>query len=179
MHKRLALRYARALMETAQAENAVEQVSDDIGHISDLFEQSPELYRLIERVARIPELLEPVINALKSSVSPCETTVRFMSLLAARKRLSILYDIAVVFTDLLLQKKGILQVTVTSSRKLQNDETKSIGNRLKSIIPSPITIEWVVDPAILGGLRIQIGSEVYDGSLEARIQQLRNQLIQV
>jgi F-type H+-transporting ATPase subunit delta len=178
MHKQLAHRYARGLMEAAGEQNASAAVESDIRRMLELFEFSPELPPVMLRASRIPEISQETVRDLTGYLKPCAITVKLLNLLLARRRLYLLPEIAQNYSDELKKRNGIAKAIVTSVRTLDPDETVLIQQRLNALSSKDVEIHWSVDRSILGGISIRMEDRVFDGSLKSRIKQLQEKLIQ-
>lgn len=104
-------------------------------------------------------------------------THRFLFFLESKNRLSLIEDICVVFERLYREFKGIVKVNIVSSISLDEHQVQSISSHLKSKFNKEIEPSLQVEPAMLGGVKIQKGDTVHDYSFQAQLEQFRKQVI--
>ncbi len=178
MHKSLSERYAKALFQAASEQNALDPVIADSEALLSLWEQSEELPRLLHRAEKLPEISDSISQDLKRLLNVSVITARLLDILVERKRISLLSDILLAFQQEIKSQKGIIQATVTSARSLDPDEIQRIQKQLNGVFKAQVDILWLQDHSILGGLHVQIGDRIFDGSLRNRMKQLHQHLTQ-
>ncbi len=174
----LAERYAKALISAAETSSETEQVKNDILMLAHIFHESDELPNLLERAAKHPEITESLCGFLESKSVLAPMTVKLLNILSTRKRMGLLPEITGAYLGEMRRKQGIVQAQVTSVRSLESDECRKIQERLDALAGNTVDIQWLQDTSLLGGLFIQIGDTVLDGTLKTRINQLKQHLIQ-
>ena len=168
-------RYARALFDTAQKGGQVDQVAEDLKGIDQAFSAVPRL----AQVLRAPTVSGARKKALfqrtfARRVSPL--TLRFIALVIDRRRESILADVYGEFIRLANEYRNILSVTVTSATPMTDAERDALSTSLQQRTGKTIALQVNIDETILGGLVLRMGDTVYDGSVRARLSQLRQRL---
>ena len=146
------------------------------------------LRALGEAVAKNPRLEEAFRNPVLSSgekkklvlslleVAGGETEQRFCALLADKDRLPLLPDIAEDFGMLLDEAKGLSRGVVTTALELDGARRDAIRAKLESQTGRSLALEYVVDPSIIGGIVLRVGDMVYDASLRAQLDNLRESI---
>ena len=99
-----------------------------------------------------------------------------MSLLVERGRVRDLHRVSEQYQRQLNAHRGIVVATVTSAAPLTADETAEIRTRVEAMAGSTVDLRTEVDPALLGGLTVQIGDRLLDASIRGRLERLRDQL---
>lgn len=107
-----------------------------------------------------------------------ETLVSFLQVLNNHDRLALLPPIAVCYRDLLDEKHKRQQVFVRSAVKLTDEQRTALKKHLKEMFHVEPTLNEEVDPELLGGLIVRVGDWQFDGSVKARLNQLKNQLLE-
>ena len=171
-------RYARALMDAAGEENRKLEVDADMTHLGQLFRDSSELPGLLRKSAQVTALCSAIADHITKQLQPSPLTKNLVYLLVQRKRLGILDSIVAAYLDENNRRNGIRTAIVTSARELESDETERIMEKLARIAGQAVEIEWNIEPSILGGLTIQLGDRIIDGSLTAQIRRLQQHLTQ-
>ncbi|MGX8718181.1 MAG: ATP synthase F1 subunit delta [Desulfovibrio sp.] len=147
------------------------------------------LRTLGEAVAKNPRLEEAFRNPVLSSgekkklvlsllnvAGGGEVEQRFCALLADKDRLPLLPDIAEDFGVLLDEEKGLSRGVVTTALELDGAHRDAIKAKLESQTGRSLALEYVVDPSIIGGIVLRVGDIVYDASLRAQLDNLRESI---
>lgn len=166
--------YSTALYEAAVAGAQLDEVRKDIEFLSGLCKQDKELMKKVSspliNVAEQKEIWHQVAGKLKFN----DETLRFLDVLADEGRIGYLSAIAEDFVHLYYENNNIAEVRVETVKKLSADQDKKLRDILKNKLDKDVVIEYVINPAILGGLRIQNGSKMFDGSLYNKLNCLEN-----
>jgi F-type H+-transporting ATPase subunit delta len=100
-------------------------------------------------------------------------TVKFLGLLAANRRTNALVEITAAFQRLAAARRGLVSAQVTTAVPLSDAQTNALKSALRQAIGKDPEIEARVDPAILGGVKVRVGSRLYDASLKSRLDSLK------
>jgi F-type H+-transporting ATPase subunit delta len=103
--------------------------------------------------------------------------VNLVGLLVERRRVERLPDIAREYDRLLDRSRGVVTAVVTSAARLSDEDAAAVRARVEAMTGSDVAITTVVDPALIGGLTVQIGDRLHDASVRGRLERLRNQLL--
>jgi F-type H+-transporting ATPase subunit delta len=169
----LAGRYALAVFELAQEERAVEAVAADFATLKQLMAESPDLTRLVRAAVFSREEQAAGMNGVLHRMEAAPLTRRFILLLASKRRLFALPDIIRAYSSLVAKQKGEMSAQVTSARPLSDDETAELKSILRSKLSKDVNLETRVDPSLLGGLIVKVGSRMIDSSLRTKLNGLR------
>jgi F-type H+-transporting ATPase subunit delta len=169
----LARRYALAVFELAQEERVVEAVAGDFATLKQLMAESPELTRLIRAPVFSREEQAAGMNGVLHRMEAAALTRRFILLLASKRRLFALSDIIRVYGALVAKLKGEISAQVTSARPLSSHETAELKSILRSKLSKDVNLDPRVDPSLLGGLIVQVGSRMIDSSLRTKLNGFR------
>lgn len=169
----LAGRYALAVFELAQEERAVETVAADFATLKQLMAESPELTRLIRAPVFSREEQAAGMNGVLHRMEAAPLTRRFILLLASKRRLFALADIIRAYNGFVAKQKGEVSAQVTSARPLSDNETAELKSILRSKLSKDVNLEARVDPSLLGGLIVKVGSRMIDSSLRTKLNGLR------
>jgi F-type H+-transporting ATPase subunit delta len=172
----VAERYALALFEVAQKHGSSLDIEHDLREVKKVFEMTPELYNLIVSPKLSAEKRRNLINEVFNEANPF--VVNTLQLMAERKRLDEVGSLADEFVALSNDAQGIEDAKVYSTRPLTEEERASISSIFaKKIGKQSLRIENIIDPSLLGGLRLQIGNRIYDSSVSTKLARLQRQLI--
>lgn len=168
-------RYARALFDTAQRGQTVQQVEDDLRGMEQVLHAHPQLQKVLRAPtisrSRKRELAAQIFGA---RVSPL--TMRFLTLVINRRRESILPDMYREFRRLANEARNILPVQVTSAVPMTDQELDALVQSLRQRTGKNIELHAGIDPEMLGGIVVRMGDTIIDGSVRAKLRQLRRHL---
>ena len=169
----LAGRYALAIFELAQEERGVEAVANDFAALKQLMAESPDLTRLIRAPVFSREEQAAGMNGVLHRMEAAPLTRRFILLLASKRRLFALPDIIRAYRNMVSKQKGEMSAQVTSARPLSDDEIAELKSILRSKLSKDVKLDSRVDPSLLGGLIVQVGSRMIDSSIRTKLNGLR------
>lgn len=169
----LAGRYATALFELAVDNNAVDQVAQDLADLKAMLEESEDLRKLVLSPVIAREEQGRAMTAVMGKAQISDLTNRFVGVVAQNRRLFELEGMIIAFQSLHAQQKGEVTAEVTSAKKLTQKQVDSLTASLKEAIGSDVAVEQKVDPAVLGGLVVKVGSRMVDSSLRTKLQSLQ------
>lgn len=166
-------RYASALFELASEEHSTAEVGDRLAQFGAAIEASADLKRLVRSPVYSSEdqiaALEGVAAALGISGIP----LNFLRLVAKNRRLAALPDMIKAYATLLATSRGEVAGEVTSADALTEDQLSALKAALKSALGRDVALTTRVDPSILGGLIVKVGSRMMDNSLKTKLQNLK------
>jgi F-type H+-transporting ATPase subunit delta len=168
----LAGRYATALFELARDENQLESVGASMASLRGALRDSPELQELTSSPLVSREDATRTIGAVAGSLGLDPITSKFLGVIASNRRLSKLPDIIRAFGMLAANHRGETTAEVTSAHPLTDDQVAALKSNLKSRIGRDVTVDLTVDPTILGGLVVKVGSQMIDGSIRTKLNTL-------
>ncbi|HEX4158535.1 MAG TPA: F0F1 ATP synthase subunit delta [Rhizomicrobium sp.] len=169
----LAGRYALAVFELAQEEKAVDAVAQDFAAFRKMMNDSPDLMRLVRAPVFSREEQAAGMNGVLHRMEAAPLTRRFILLLASKRRLFALADIIRAFNNLVSKQKGEVEAQVTSARALSDDQVAELKAILKSKLSREIRLDAKVDPSLLGGLIVKVGSRMIDSSIRTKLNGMR------
>lgn len=168
-----------ALFELAQEAGTLETVEADVAALEGALGESDDLVRVIRSPlydrAEQGAALASIGNALGFS----ETTRNLVGLMAAKRRLFVLPDVLAIFGELLADHRGEVTAEVTSARKLSDAQVQSIKDTLHGALSRQVKLNETVDPSILGGLVVKVGSRMIDTSLRSKLNGLKSAMREV
>jgi len=169
----LAARYATAVFELAQEEKSVEALERDFAALKAMIAESSDLARLVRAPVFSREEQAKGINAVLHRMEAAPLTRRFVLMLTSKRRLFVLADIIRAFGQLLAKLRGEVSAEVTSARALSDAEVASLKQTLKSKLGRDARLDAKVDPSLLGGLVVKVGSRMIDSSLRTKLNGIR------
>ena len=169
----LAGRYANALYDLAEGNKLLDQVSEDLRELAAMIRDSDDLARLIRSpvIGRADQ--SRAMTAVLEKAGMSDLTRRFVGVVAANRRLFQLIDIIGAYHALLAARRGEVSAEVVSARELTKTQMKAIGDAVKKAVGARATVDAWVDPGLLGGLIVKVGSRMVDSSLSTKLHRLR------
>ncbi len=168
----LAGRYANALFELAQDQKSVDAVSADLASLRRALENSPDLTRLVRSPVFSAEDHAKALKAILEKMGANVLTTKFVLLLAEKRRLFVLTQIMAAYEHLVAKSRGETEAEVTAARHLNDDEIAELKSALKSKLGKEPRLHARIDPTLLGGLIIKVGSRMIDSSLRTKLEGL-------
>lgn len=169
----LAGRYATAVFELAREQNSIEALESDLTALAAMIRESADLSRLVRSPAFSREEQEKGMDAILQRMEAAPLTRRFVLLLTAKRRLFIITDVIRSFRGLVARMRGEVRADVTSARALNDAEIAELKATLKSRLGRDAALDTHVDPSLLGGLIVKVGSRMIDSSLRTKLNGLR------
>lgn len=166
-------RYAQAIFELAIEHDQLDQWDGDLDFVSGVLQD--EDFRVLLSHADVP--IGDKMKAVDSVMDQIHPLVRNMvSLLVAKGLVDVIQELRVGYLELLDEHRGRQRVQVTSAVQLEQSELDRITNFVADLVRKEVVVSTLVDESILGGLVVQIGDRLLDGSTQSRLDSLRNQI---
>jgi F-type H+-transporting ATPase subunit delta len=166
-------RYASALFELARDENAMDAIGAQLASFDALIGESPDLQRLLRSPAFTAEEQEKAIGALLDGAAITGLGANFIRLVAAKRRLFALPDMIRAYRRLVADAKGIVRAQVTVAEHPSDRVVDDIKAALKDAARAEIDLDLRVDPALIGGLTVKMGSRMLDASVRTKLNSIR------
>jgi F-type H+-transporting ATPase subunit delta len=169
----LATRYAAALFDLADSKKALDAVAADLTALQKMIAESADLRRMMDSPILDREAQTRAMSAIVKAAGFNELTQKFAGLIAQNRRLFALPAIIKAFLKLLADRRGELTAEVTAARALTSDQQAAVAEAIRKAVGSKVSIDLKVDPSLLGGLVVQVGSRMIDSSLKTKLQRLQ------
>ncbi|MEO3428156.1 F0F1 ATP synthase subunit delta [Pelagibius sp. CAU 1746] len=169
----LAGRYASALLDLADEQKLLDQVADDLKALRSLIAESEDLRRLLDSPVFSREEQRKAMTALMERAGIGELTRRFVLVVADNHRLFALPAMIEAYLSELAQRRGEITAEVTAARNLSDAQQAALLEALRSAVGSKVQLDLKVDPALIGGLVVKVGSRMIDSSLRSKLQRLQ------
>jgi F-type H+-transporting ATPase subunit delta len=166
-------RYAQALFDLAKDQNEVAKVEADLKSLKAAIADSRDLRLLLESPAFAAEDKAKGLAAIANTARFTATTKKFLGLLSANGRAAALSSVIAGFERLAADARGEVQAQVTTALPLTAAQTKGVAQALRQALGKDPVIETRVDPAILGGIKVRVGSRLFDASLRSKLDSLK------
>lgn len=172
-------RYASALFDLALAEKKIPAVEKDLGRFAALLEGSDDLKRLVVSPVFSADDQLNAIDAILTKAKITGLVGNFIRVVARNRRLFEMQDMLPAFRKLAAEHRGEINADVTVAQKLTAEQTKELKAALKSVVGKDVAINATIDPSILGGMIVKVGSKQIDTSLKTRLSSLKLALKEV
>ena len=172
-------RYASALLDTANEDNQLTAVERDIDAISQMIDDSEDMRRLVRSPVFSAEDQAKAIESVLSKAGAQPLTLNFFKLLVRNRRLFAVQDIIRAFKALAADARGEVRAEVASAIALNDAQLNDLRTTLKASVGKDVMLETKVDPSLLGGLVVKIGSRMVDSSLKTKIATLKTRMKEV
>jgi F-type H+-transporting ATPase subunit delta len=167
-------KYARALLFLAQEAGKLEQIQQDLELVADVFGAGEGRELLLHPLLSLEQKQEAVKTMVQGKVTTL--TLSLLRLLIDKRRVSLVADIARAYHEELQRLQGLRTATVTAAIPLTEDQLEALHQKLSDLAGASVELTQVLDPSLRGGARIVMGDLVLDGSIGARLAQLRRAL---
>lgn len=169
----MAGRYATALFELALESGALDTVEQDLTRFDDMLGDSADLVRLVRSPVFSAGEQQRALDAILAKADFGVLTANFFRLIASNRRLFAVADMIRAFRALLAEHRGEVRAQATSAVALSDGQLDALKATLKSTIGQDVQVETKVDPGLLGGLVVKVGSRMIDNSLRTKLNNLK------
>jgi F-type H+-transporting ATPase subunit delta len=166
-------RYATALFELAEADQAFDEVERDLARFGGMMDSSEDLARMIRSPVFSADEQERAVAAVLDKAGIGGLTGNFIKLVARNRRLFAIRDMIKSYRALLAEHRGEVTAEVTSAETLSDAQLDALKDELRISIGRDVQIETRIDASLLGGLVVKVGSRMVDSSLRTKLQSLK------
>ncbi|MFZ5731467.1 MAG: F0F1 ATP synthase subunit delta [Pseudomonadota bacterium] len=167
-------RYATALFELARDDKNVDAVKADLDKFDALLNESADLKRLVRSPVFTADEQGKALAAVLSKAGIGGTTAKFLQVLTANRRLFAIAEVIRAFRALVAKFKGEATADVTVAEALNDKNLDALKSALKSVTGKDVALNVTVDPSIIGGLVVKLGSRMVDSSLRTKLNSIKN-----
>ncbi len=171
-----ASKYAKALLRNVGMDKAGQAISE-VGSVNDLMVKSKELSSLLVNPRFTTEERAGVIKALADKLKLSDSSVKFILYLAETGAVVGLAEILRIATILYLERQKKAKAVVMSPIEISKERESALKASLKKMVDRDVDLEYVIDPSLLGGILVKIGSTMYDTSIRGQLRLLKDELI--
>ena len=172
----LATKYAQAIYELAAEKNMLDQVEAELALVKSTIDQYSDLEVLIYHPRVLAQTKKETMSKIFSS-DVASIVLKFLMLLIDKRRESLLPAIILEYTKLANEARNIVEAEVTTAVPLGNDQQIALINKLSLVTGKKIILKTQIDKTILGGVIVQIGDKLIDGSIARQLQTLKSALL--
>ncbi len=175
----MAGRYATALFELALESNAIDDVKGHLDQFDALVAESEDLRRLVRSPVFSADDQEKALVALLAKAGIGGLAANFLKLVASNRRLFAVREMVRAYRALVARHKGELTAQVTVAEPLSDPHRAAVQEALNSITGKHVGLDVTVDPAIIGGLVVKLGSRMVDSSLRTKLNSIKHAMKEV
>jgi len=166
-------RYAAALFELANEQSALAEIEADLAKFQGLLDESADLRSLVRSPVTSRSEQSNALGALAAKAGIGATTGNFLKLIAKNGRLFAVGDMMKAFRTLAARQRGEAMAEVTSAIPLTPEQLATLADTLKASVGKNVKLTTRIDPGLLGGLVVKIGSRMVDSSLRTKLTGLK------
>lgn len=170
----IARRYAKALVQLAAEEGAVERFHGELARVEALFAANPELGSLLSNPAHGIEAKLDILKDVAGKLTLSGTISNFLLLLQERNRMTCLPAIASSYSILADELSGIIRPVITSALPLGDAQIAEIKAALEKSTGKTVQMTVEIDPSLIGGVVTKIGDKVLDGSVKTQLTRIED-----
>ena len=167
-------RYATALFELARDEKSVDAILADLNQFDALLADSADLKRLVRSPVFSAEVQMKALDAVMDKAGISGTSAKFLRVLTANRRLFAVSDVIRAFRALVANFKGEATAEVTVAEQLNDKNLDALKAALKTVTGKDVALNVKVDPSIIGGLVVKLGSRMVDSSLRTKLNSIKH-----
>ena len=167
-------RYATALFELARDEKSVDAVKADLDKFNALLDESADLKRLVRSPVFGADVQLKALNAVLDKAGIAGVAANVLRVLTANRRLFAVADVIRAFNALVAKYKCEATADVTVAEPLSDKNLDALKASLKTVTGKDVALNVKVDPAIIGGLVVKLGSRMIDSSLRTKLNSIKH-----
>lgn len=175
----IAERYASAVFDIAKEGKDLKALEADVAAIEAAIADSADFRTLLTSPLYSRDEQQTAITALAKKMKLSATTTNVLGLLASKRRLFVLPQLAKVLRDRLADERGEVTAEVTTAKALTKTQMDKLAKTLKDKVGKAVTIQETVDESIIGGLIVKVGSKMIDTSIKSKLAALQNTMKEV
>jgi F-type H+-transporting ATPase subunit delta len=176
----MAGRYAQALFELAKESKTTDQVAADLVTFRSLVTESPDFARFVKSPVFTAEEQVAALNAILTKAGIAGQAAKFLKLVATKRRLFAIDDMIAGYQRLYDASRGITRADVTVAEPLKDAHVAALKSALAGVAGgSDVEVTVTVDPSIIGGMIVKLGSRMVDSSLKTKLNLIRTRMKEV
>jgi F-type H+-transporting ATPase subunit delta len=161
--------YASALFDLASGENQLAQVETSLSDVTRLIGESADFARFLRSPVIAADAKASALDTLLARANTNGLVANFLRLVARNGRLFALDAIIASFRELAAKARGEVTAEVTSAAPLSNEQANALSETLRARIGKTVSLNQFVDPSLIGGLQVKVGSQMIDSSLKTKL----------
>jgi F-type H+-transporting ATPase subunit delta len=169
----LAQRYAAALFDLADEQKALDEVAGDLKRLRAMLRESADLRRLVRSPVLSREAQAKAMGALAQAAGLGRLTQNFLGLAARNRRLFAVPEMIEAYLARLAERRGEVTAEVVAASPLDERQRARLDEQLRAAVGAKVAVDVRVDPSLLGGMIVKVGSRMVDASLKSKLHRLQ------
>jgi len=169
----LSERYAKALFELADDRKALDEVAGDLRALRTLMGESADFRRLIRSPVLSRAEQAKAVAAIAEKAGFSQLTRNFLGVVARNRRLFVLPGVISGYLSVLAVRRGEVTAEVTAAKPLTPAQAEAVNEQLRKAVGSKVAVDLRVDPSLIGGLIVKVGSRMVDASIKSKLSRLQ------
>jgi F-type H+-transporting ATPase subunit delta len=166
-------RYASALFELAQESKAIDAVGGGLDAFAAMIEGSEDLKSFVKNPVFTADEQLAAVNALLAKTKIDDLAANFIRLVASKRRLFALPGMVAAYRQLAAEARGEVRAQVSVAEQPSAAQLKDIAAALKDVAGKEVVVDLKIDPSLIGGLVVKMGSKMVDASLKTKLNSIR------
>lgn len=171
--KSVAKKYAEALFSSAKQHGCTDSIYEELVQLIQYKNDSAEFEQFVSAPFVSAKARVDIVFSIAKKSNASELFTNFLAVLAENERLYLLDDVAVFYKSLLDDLNGLLNVEVVTAVEMTEDTENYVRGKLESLYKKTINLAKKIDPDLIGGMTIQVGSEYTDLSIKNKIEKMK------
>ena len=167
-------RYATALFELARDEKSIDAIKADLDKFDALLNESADLKRLVRSPVFAADAQSRALSAVLDKAEITGISANFLKVLTVNRRLFAVTDVIRAFNALVAKFRGEASADITVAEPLSEKNLDALKAALKAVSGKDVTLNVKVDPSIIGGLVVKLGSRMVDSSLRTKLNSIKH-----
>ena len=173
--KEITSRYAEALYSLKRDESKLLDAQSEVKELEKVFLENPDFIVLLDSSYKSIEEKTEIID--KTLVGVDEEIKNFLKIIVQNHRARYIVEIFNGFNSLVNEYRGVTEGLVYSTEKLSEDQLNKLNKTISSIEKRPIELRNIIDPTLIGGVKVVINDHIYDGSVKHHINEMKSALL--
>jgi len=169
----IAERYANALFDLADERKALDEVAEDLRSLKRMLDDSADLRKLVRSPVVKSEDQARAIEAVADRAGLSQLTRNFIGVVAKNRRLFALEGMIAGYLQILARRRGEITAEVTAAKPLSDAQMAALQDSLRQVVAGKVSVDLTVDPSLLGGLVVKVGSRLFDSSIRTKLQRMQ------
>ena len=173
--KEIASRYAQALFSLKRDSNSLKESQEEVKELIEVFNENPGFIVLLDSSKKTIEEKEEILD--KTLIGVDNEIVNLIKIVVRNHRVRYIIEIFEGFNSLVNESLGIVEGLVYSTQKLTSEQMKKINQTISEVEKRPTDLKNIIDPSLIGGVKVVINDHIYDGSVKHHIEDMKKSLL--
>jgi len=169
----LAERYAAALFDIADERRMLDEVASDLRQLRTMLAASADLSRLVRSPIITRGEQGKAISALATHAGFSPLVRDFLAVVAKNRRLFAVPSMIAAYLERLADRRGEVTAEITAAQPLSETQLAALSEQLRRSVGRRVSVDAKIDPGLIGGMVVKVGSRMVDGSLKSKLQRLQ------